>query len=129
MDHNNKTKVLVVEDDTNLRDILKSMCEKEGWTVIEAGDGEQAVAEHVANKPDIVLLDLLLPKLDGFGFLKTIRKHSDPIVAHVPVIVLSNLYSNEDILEAERLVIDAYFVKANVTLDAVMAKVREILKK
>lgn len=122
-------KVLLVEDDNNLRSILKKMCEKEGWTTYEAEDGQEGVDVTVEQKPNLVLLDLLMPRLDGFGYLKLIRKHSDPEIAKCPVVVLSNLYTNEDILEAERLVIDGYFVKANTTLDQVIGKAKEIFKK
>lgn len=122
-------KVLLVEDDVNLRDILKMMCEKEGWIVLEAGDGEEGAKHVIEHKPSIVFLDLLMPKVDGFGFLKLVRKHDDPDVAKVPVVVLSNLYTNKDILMAEQLVIEAYFVKANTSLDQVIEKAREIITK
>lgn len=121
--------VLIVEDDLNLRDILKTMCEKKGWVVFEAGDGKEAYDQAKANIPSIVLLDLLMPVLDGFGFLKLLRNSPDPDVAKTPVVVLSNLYTNEDILRAESLKIEAYFVKANTTLDEVLKKAAEILEK
>jgi two-component system chemotaxis response regulator CheY len=122
-------KVLIVEDDENLRSILKKMCEDESWTVFEAEDGLKAVEQSSKHKPHIVLLDLLMPKLDGFGYLKEIRKHSDAEISKVPVIVLSNLWSNKDILLAESLTIAAYFVKTNVTLEEVVKKVHEIIDK
>lgn len=120
---------MIVEDDLNLRDILKTMCEKKGWVVFEAGDGKEAYDQAKANIPSIVLLDLLMPVLDGFGFLKLLRNSPDPDVAKTPVVVLSNLYTNEDILRAESLKIEAYFVKANTTLDEVLKKAAEILEK
>jgi len=122
-------KVLLVEDDANLRGILKTMCEKEGWTTLEAEDGQIGADTAIEHKPHLVLLDLLMPNLDGFGFLKLVRKHSDPEVSKIPVVVLSNLYTNEDILEAERLVIDGYFVKANTSLEQIIDKAKEIFEK
>lgn len=121
--------VLIVEDDLNLRDILKTMCEKKGWIVFEAGDGKEGYEQAKANLPSIVLLDLLMPVLDGFGFLKLLRNSPDPDVASTPVVVLSNLYTNEDILRAESLKIEAYFVKTNTTLEEVIKKSEEIVVK
>lgn len=120
--------ILIVEDDDQMRHILKETCEKQGWEVLEAADGEEGVDKAIDKKPGLVLLDLLLPKLDGFGFLKKIRRHGDPEISGMPVIVLSNLYSNKDILAAETLTIEAYFVKANTSLDQVVDKAKQVLK-
>lgn len=121
--------VLLVEDDENLRGILKMMCEKKGWTVHEAGDGKEAFEKTKASMPAVVLLDLLMPVLDGFGYLKLLRGFTDPDVANIPVIVLSNLYTNEDILKAESLKIQGYFVKTNTTLEEVIGTAEQIVKR
>lgn len=121
--------VLIVEDDLNLRDILKKMCEKAGWTVYEAGDGQDGYEQAKTHKPAVVLLDLLMPVLDGFGFLKLLRGDEDKEVKEISVVVLSNLYTNEDILRAEGLGIEAYFVKTNTTLEEVISKTKEIISK
>ncbi len=121
-----KNTVLIVEDDHLLRKILVERFHKE-MTTIEAEDGEKAVERTEAYKPNIILLDLLLPKLNGFKVLESIRGHQDEEIKKIPVIVLSNLYSNEDILEAQRLAITAYFVKAHTDLAEVEKKVKETL--
>jgi DNA-binding response OmpR family regulator len=121
-----KKNILIVEDDHLLRKVLVDRFHKE-MNTIEAEDGEKAVERAEAYKPDLILLDLLLPKLNGFKVLESLRSHQDEIISHTPVIVLSNLYSNEDILEAERLTITAYLVKAHTDLDEVEKKVKETL--
>ena len=115
-----------MEDDHLLRKLLVDRFNRE-MNTIEAEDGEKAIERAEAYKPDLVLLDLLLPKLNGFKVLQSIRGHQDDVITKIPVIVLSNLYSNEDILEAERLSITAYFVKAHTDLDEVEKKVKETL--
>ena len=79
------------------------------------------------HRPDLILLDLLLPKLDGFGVLERIRHYPEASIAATKVLVLSNLWSNKDILRAQALEIDEYFVKANTNIEDVFSKVRNIL--
>ena len=125
METSNK-KVLIVEDDDDLRKVLASGLSALNYAVIQAADGEAAVSMTVDHKPVLILLDLLLPKLDGFKVLDRIRHYPDPEIAGVKVIVLSNLWSNKDILRTEALKIDEYFVKANADLQEVYAKVKEL---
>jgi len=119
--------LLVVEDDADLRNVLVDGLKNLNYQIIQAEDGEQAVGLLLDQKPDLVLLDLLLPKLDGFKVLERIRKYPDKAVADTKVIVLSNLWSNKDILRAQALKIDEYFVKANTNMEDVFKKVRVIL--
>ncbi len=121
-------KILVVEDDSDLRHILVGRLKKNlSYGVLEAGDGEEAVNVILDQKPGLVLLDLLLPKLDGFEVLAKIRGYPDPGIAETKVIVLSNLYSNKDILRAQALKVDEYYVKANTDLTDVISKVKAIM--
>ena len=120
-------KVLVVEDDNDLRNILVDGLNVSNYQVFQAGDGEQSVAMLVDQKPDLVLLDLLLPKLDGFKVLERLRKYPDKSVSETKVIVLSNLWSDKDLLRAQALKIDEYYVKANANLDEVFGKIHTIL--
>jgi CheY-like chemotaxis protein len=119
--------LLVVEDDADLRNVLVDGLKNLNYQIIQAEDGEQAVGLLLDQKPDLVLLDLLLPKLDGFKVLERIRKYPDKAIADTKVIVLSNLWSNKDILRAQALKIDEYFVKANSNMEDVFKKVRVIL--
>ncbi len=120
-------KILVVEDDTDLLEVVLSRLSVSNFHVISASDGEEAVSMILDNKPDLVLLDLLLPKLDGFHVLERIRHYPDPQIAATKVIVLSNLWSDKDILRAQALKIDEYYVKANTNLDEVFSKITQIL--
>lgn len=121
-------KILVVEDDTDMRGILVDRLGSSNYKVFQAGDGEEAVALIVDQKPDLILLDLLLPKLDGFKVLDRLRHYPDPKISETKVIVLSNLWSNKDILRAQALKVDEYYVKANTDLQDVFSKVTEILQ-
>lgn len=121
-----KHKLLIVEDDGILRQLLLDIFGRE-YEVVSAEDGEEAVSMVLQQLPDLILLDLLLPKKDGFQVLAEIRQHTDPGIAKTHVVVLSNLYTNADILKAENLVIDAYFVKAHSSMPEVKKKVAEVL--
>jgi CheY-like chemotaxis protein len=124
----NTKKVLVVEDDTDLRNALVSRLGSSNYQVFQANDGEEAITVLLDQKPDLILLDLLLPKLDGFKVLERIRNYPEPGIANSKVIVLSNLWSDKDILRAQALKIDEYYVKANTNLDDVFIKVSQVLK-
>ena len=119
-------KVLIVEDDSNLRKLLASELAKKNLSVLEAEDGEEAITKTVDEKPEIILLDLLLPKLDGFKVLQRIRQYPDPEISSIHVVVLSNLWSDKDILQAQALKIDHYFVKANTKTEEVVQKVASL---
>ena len=125
----NRKKILVVEDDGALLQVLVDRLNAgHVYEVMSAVDGEEAVSLIVDKKPDLILLDLLLPKLDGFQVLERLRHYPDPKIASIKVVVLSNLWSNKDILRAQSLNIDEYYVKASSNLEDVMAKMKELLK-
>jgi DNA-binding response OmpR family regulator len=124
---NSEKKVLIVEDDVDLRNILVDGLSLSNYKIMQAGDGEQAVELIVDSLPDLILLDLLLPKLDGFKVLERLRQYPDKNVAQIKVVVLSNLWSDKDILRAQALKVDEYFVKANTNLEDVFNKVKVIL--
>jgi CheY-like chemotaxis protein len=121
-------KILVAEDDTAMRDIISHKLKTSGFSVVEASDGKQASELIVSEKPDLVLLDLLMPEMNGFQVLEGVRQNSDANIANTPVIVLSNLWSNKDILQAEALKVQAYMVKAYFDTNDILKKVNEILE-
>lgn len=125
--NNQPKKILVVEDDQDLLQVILGRLSVSNFHVISAGDGEEAISMILDNKPDLVLLDLLLPKLDGFHVLERIRHYPDAGIAATKVIILSNLWSDKDILRAQALKIDEYYVKANTNLDEVFEKITQIL--
>lgn len=118
--------VLLVEDDQFLQKILKQRLIEEGVNVEVAGDGEAAVKSIKELKPVLVLLDLILPKKNGFEVLAEIRK--DPAFAKLPVVVLSNLGQQEDKQHMEELGVKDYLVKADYSLSEMVGKVKEYLK-
>lgn len=127
MEKTDPKKVLVVEDDSVMRELEVRELKLKGYEVFEAADGVLATDSILKNKPDLILLDLMLPKKDGFAVLEEMRKLPDSKIAATPVIVLSNLWSDKDILRTQSMKIDGYFVKANSTLGEVMQKVSDVI--
>ena len=125
----NGIRVLLVEDDNFLRSICSKKLVKEGFTVYEAIDGEMALSEVEKIKPDIVLLDIILPAIDGFGVLTKIRASGAKEVAEVPIIMLSNLGQDDDIKKAMDLGANDYMVKAHFTIEEIVTKVKKLLGK
>ncbi len=122
-------KILIVEDDVTMREIVVHKLSTSGFTVVEAADGKAAIEAWKREKPDLVLLDLMLPEMDGFQILEEVRKNNDPTITKTPVIVLSNLFSKEDIQKAKSLNIDDFMVKAYYTTEEILTRVKDALKK
>lgn len=120
-----KAFVLVIEDDKFLKELLVKKLTKEGFDVQNAVDADSAFRILEERKPNIVLCDLILPGIDGFGILEHIKK--DPKTADVPVVILSNLGQQEDLDRAMALGAKDFMIKANFTLDEIVAKVRSIV--
>lgn len=117
--------ILVVEDDKFLRELIVRKLTAEGFEVNNAVDSEAAFAILKERTPQIILLDLILPGIDGFEILTRIK--ADPKSKDVPVVVLSNLGQKEDIKKAMALGARDFMVKANFTLDEITLKVRSII--
>jgi CheY-like chemotaxis protein len=122
-------KILVVEDDITMREIVVSKLNSYGYKVVEADNGKKAVDMVTKEKPDLVLLDLMLPEMDGFAVLETLRKSSDSTVANTKVIILSNLWSKDDIERTKKLSIEQFMVKAYHTTEDILDEVNKILSK
>jgi DNA-binding response OmpR family regulator len=116
-------KVLLIEDDKFLRTVLEKKLLAEGFEVISAVDGDEALEKIISDKPDIILLDIILPKKSGFLVLENIKK--DPELRKLPVIIISNLGQEEDIQKGLSLGAIEYFVKAKISLDDVVKKIKE----
>ncbi len=119
-------RILIVEDDKFLRELIVKKLSNEGYEVIEAADGEQGLQKIKEEKPDLVLLDLILPGIDGFEVLA--QKREDPFAASIPVIVLSNLGQKEDVDKGLNLGATDYLIKAHFTPGEIIEKVRTIIK-
>lgn len=118
-------KILVVEDDNFLRDLLARKLSQENAQFIAAIDGENALKLIDQDKPSIVLLDLILPGIDGFEVLNKIKQN--PEVSDVPVVILSNLGQDSDIQKAKELGADDFLIKANFSIDEVISKIKELI--
>jgi DNA-binding response OmpR family regulator len=125
MNSTQKQKILLVEDDVNIREMYKMKLELSGYNIITAEDGKMAVDLIKKENPDLALLDILLPKKDGFEVLKEIKDSKNKKIKSIPVIMLSNLSNKEDISEAKRLGAVDYFVKAKISPGEIVEKVNE----
>jgi CheY-like chemotaxis protein len=123
-----QTKILIVEDDITMREIVVHKLTTSGFDVVEAGDGPTAIETWKKEKPDLVLLDLMLPEMDGFQILESIKK-SNPELGKTSVIILSNLFSKEDMQKAKSLGITDFMVKAYYTTEDILTKVNEAIGK
>jgi DNA-binding response OmpR family regulator len=119
-------KILIVEDDKFLRDLINQKLTKEGYETSEAIDGEEGVKIVKEVKPDLVLLDLILPGIDGFEVLAKIK--GDPGTSSIPVIILSNLGQKEDVEKGLKLGAVDYLIKAHFTPGEIIDKIKGALK-
>lgn len=117
--------ILFIEDEIALQETLGSVLEEEGYKVIKALDGVRGLELAKKEKNDLILLDLVLPKMDGFEVLKSLRANA--ATKNIPVIILTNLENTDDIGRALELGATTYLVKANYDLEEVLKKVRETL--
>ncbi len=129
MSENSKITILIAEDDLAMRDILTHKLISKGYEVLAAENGLSAWDVIQKRQPNLVLTDLMMPELDGFALLEKIRSHKDEHISKLPVIVLSNLWSNQDILKAESLGVKAFMIKAYFTPEEIYAKINEALGK
>lgn len=121
----NKKKVMIVEDDEHISKVYEIKFAKDGIETSLARDGEEAVVKITAEKPDVILLDLMLPKKDGFGVLEDIKKV--PELAKIPVIILSNLGQKGDQDRAIGLGANEYLVKVDYPIQEIVEKVKGYL--
>lgn len=122
---NQQKKVLLVEDDTNLAAVYKSRLELEGFEVTHVMNGEAALSSTQAVRPDLILLDAMMPKISGFDVLDILR--NTPDIANVRVIMLTALSQEKDKQRAEDLGVDEYLVKSQVVINDVIDRVKHHL--
>ena len=126
MAEENKKKVLVAEDDPSLSQILSSRLTKAGMEVVKAKSGEEALKVIQETKPDLILLDLILPgKYDGFEVLQKMKE--DPSLDNRSVVIISNLGQESDIERVKQLGAVEYFVKAKTSIDDLVSKIKGLL--
>ena len=119
------TKILLVEDDNGLREIYNIRLTAEGYDVVAAGDGEQALAVAVQEKPDLVISDVMMPKISGFDMLDILRQ--TPETKDIKVIMMTALSSEDQRERGNSLGADRYLVKSQVGIEDVVNAVHEVL--
>ena len=120
-----KKKILIVEDDLALAQVYKSRLELEGFLVQHAPDGEKALTTAVGFKPDLILLDVMMPKINGFDALDILR--NTPQLKDIHVIILTALGQTKDMERAQSLGADEYLVKSQVVIGDVVNRVKHHL--
>jgi len=123
----NKESILIVEDDKFLRELMSRKLNNSGFNVEVAIDGKEALKKIKEKKYEIILLDLVLPGMDGFEILGEIKKDNE--TKNIPVIILSNLGQEEEVERGLKLGAEDYLIKAHFTPDEIINKIEEILKK
>lgn len=119
-------KILFVEDESALQRALTSILSEKGYEVLSALDGEMGLELAQKEIPDLVLLDLVLPKKDGFEVLSGLKQ--DPSTKNIPVIILTNLESSQDVEKALQIGATTYLVKTNYKLEEVVEKITPFLQ-
>ena len=120
------TKVLIIEDDQRINKVYMAKLSVEGITVMTALDGEEGLRKIYSEKPDLILLDLMLPQKSGFEILKEIKQ--DPKVKDIPVLILSNLAQEKEVEKGLELGAEDYLVKTDYSIQQVMEKIKKALK-
>lgn len=118
--------ILIVEDEPTLNKALNEFLAEAGFATLSASDGEEAVKLAKAENPKLILLDIILPKKDGYEVLDELK--ADEKTKKIPIILLTNLESAEDIQKAFDKGATTYLVKSNYKLEDVLGKIKEILK-
>ncbi len=126
MEEKTKKKVLIIEDEATLQKALQEVLVAEGYDILSALDGSRGLEMAREENPDLILLDIILPKMDGFEVLKELK--SEEKTESIPVIILTNLSDISDIQKALDLGATTYLVKADFSLEDVIKKVEDTLK-
>lgn len=122
-----KVKILLIEDEEMLANMYEVKFQNEGFDIIKALDGAAGLELSKTTSPDLVLLDVIMPKMDGFSVLRAMRE--DPKTKDLPVLLLTNLGQDEDVAKGKELGAIGYLVKANVTPAEVVESVKRELAK
>jgi len=125
MDKSLKKKILIVEDDRSLQNALVEIISREGFEAVSAFDGEEAMEKLKEGKPDLILLDIILPKKDGYEVLEEIKK--DEKTKNIPVLILTNLEEIDNVQKALDLGATTFMVKSDFSLKDILEKIKVAL--
>ena len=121
------SKILIIEDDKFLRELISRKLVKEGFNIAEAIDGEEGIQKAGEFLPELILLDLILPGIDGFGALEKIKENTQTM--NIPVVILSNLGQKDEVERGLKLGAIDFLIKAHFTPEEIVEKIRLILAK
>lgn len=119
-----KKSILIIDDEAPLREALSEEFKDNGYTVFAAANGQDGVASALKNKPDIILVDLIMPVMDGFQTLEALNKEG----VKTPIMVVSNLGESEETKRAKKMGAVGYIIKSNTTLSQIVEKVDKQLQ-
>lgn len=117
--------ILLVDDDLTLREMYDDRLKAEGFDIIQASNGEEAIQKAKETKPNVVLLDVMMPKINGFDVLKQLKE--DPETKDIPVIILTALIQDVDRMQGKKLGAADYIVKSETMPGEVIAKIKGVL--
>jgi len=120
-----KKNILIIEDDDFFRELISKKLSANGFEPLEAVNGLRGIEKVRQQKPDLVLLDLLLPNIDGFEVLSTLK--SDPNTSSIPVVILSNLDTREDIERGLKLGASDFLIKSQTASDEIISKIKSLI--
>ncbi|PIR13585.1 response regulator [Candidatus Falkowbacteria bacterium CG11_big_fil_rev_8_21_14_0_20_39_10] len=120
-----KKKILITEDEQSISNVLRNKLERYGFEVILASTGEESLNKTKAMKPDLVLLDLIMPHKDGFQVLEEMKKDKD--MKKIDVIVFSNLGQEADMKRTKEMGASDYIIKSNMSISEVVEKINKVL--
>lgn len=119
-------KILLIEDEPLLANLLKQRLEKNSFEVLLARDGEEGLKILRETKPDLILLDIILPKISGFELMETLRNNTD--FQQAPIIIISNLGQDNDIEKGQSLGAVGYFIKAKISIEELVQQVKDFIE-
>lgn len=120
-----KVKVLLVEDDSMILDMYKMRLEEEGYLALATDKGSEAIALAQKEQPDIILLDVILPEIDGFSILQALK--NDSSTRNIPVLLLTNLGQESDQQKGQKMGAADYFIKSQHTPVEVIKKIKQLI--
>ncbi len=121
-----KKRILIIEDDQDLRELYSEVLRDEGFEVFEAADGQAGLEKGKAGGYDLMLLDIMLPKIDGLQILKEVKGQAS--LSRIPIILLTNLGRESIIKEGFTLGAEGYIIKSEYTPDQIVAEVKKFLE-
>jgi DNA-binding response OmpR family regulator len=120
-------KVLIIEDDPLIVKIYSTRLKADGYDVVSAENGEEGIVAALRDKPDLIILDVMMPKVDGFGVLEKLR--ADPSFSNIPILMYSNLNNEDEMTRARSMGVTEFLVKANLSPTQMVTKIKQYLEK